>query len=111
MGRDLLVRMVGAALCVVAISGLSSVLTRIAPLGRVPGGCANPNTRDRVGVGVAGGAIAAIAATAPGANDAWTVAAAGPGAAAGSLCARNRQTQQCACRSGGGETVRVGPCP
>lgn len=73
-------------------------------------GCSDPNTRDQVGAGVAGGAIGAIAATALGANDAWTVAAAGAGAAAGSLYARNRQTQQCAYHTGDGETVRVGSC-
>lgn len=89
-------------------------MNRLAPIACVAalivGGCADPNTRDQVGAGVAGGAIAAIAATALGANDAWTVAAAGAGAAAGSLYARNRQTQQCAYHTGDGETVRVGPC-
>lgn len=73
-------------------------------------GCSDPNTRDQVGAGVAGGAVAAIAATALGANDAWTVAAAGAGATAGSLYARNRQTQQCAYHTGDGQTVRVGAC-
>lgn len=37
VGRDLLVPIVAAVLCVFAISGLSSVLARLAPLRRVPG--------------------------------------------------------------------------
>ncbi len=37
VGRDLLVPIVAAILCVFAISGLSSVLTRFAPMRRLPG--------------------------------------------------------------------------
>jgi len=86
----------------------SALIAIIATLGLA---ACDPNTRDQVGAGVAGGAIGAIAANALGANDAWTVAAAGAGAAAGSLYARNRQTNQCAYHTGDGETVRVGACP
>lgn len=85
-----------------------SSIALIATLGLAA--CGDPDTRDQVGAGVAGGAIAAIAATALGANDAWTVAAAGAGAAAGSLYARNRQSNQCAYHTGDGETVQVGAC-
>lgn len=92
-------------------------MTRFLPLALVAAlgltACDNPNTRDQVGAGVAGGAIAAIAATALGANDAWTVAAGAAGAAAGTLYARNRQAEpdQCAYHTGDGETVTVRPCP
>lgn len=85
-----------------------ATLALIASLGLA--GCGDPNTRDQVGAGVAGGAIAAIAATALGANDAWTVAAAGAGATAGALYARNQQSNQCAYHTGDGQTVRVGAC-
>jgi hypothetical protein len=89
-------------------------MKRLAPIALVAslalGACGDPNTRDQVGTGVASGAIAAIAATALGANEAWTIAAAGAGAAAGALYARNRQTQQCAYHTGDGETVQVGAC-
>lgn len=81
--------------------------TRIATLGLA---ACDPNTRDQVSACVTGGAIAAIAANALGANDAWTVAAAGPRAAAWSLYARNRETNQCAYHNGDGEIVRVGAC-
>ncbi|PWR03457.1 glucose-6-phosphate isomerase [Meridianimarinicoccus roseus] len=72
--------------------------------------CADERTTNQVGTGVAGGAIAAIAATALGANNGWTAVAAGAGAIAGSLYARNRQTGECAYHTGDGETVRVTDC-
>lgn len=72
--------------------------------------CADQNTTNQVGTGVAGGAIAAIAATALGANNGWTAAAAGAGAIAGTLYARNQQTGQCAYHTGDGDTVRVRDC-
>ncbi len=88
-------------------------MTRLAPIAIILtlglAGC-DPNSRDQVGAGVAGGTVAAIAATALGANSAWTVAAAGAGAAAGALYARNQQTNQCAYHTGDGETVQVGAC-
>ena len=89
-------------------------MTRLAPLALIfalgLAACSDPNTRDQVGAGVAAGAIAAIAATALGANDAWTVAAAGAGVATGALYARNQQTNQCAYHTGDGQTVQVGAC-
>ncbi|QIE41842.1 glucose-6-phosphate isomerase [Meridianimarinicoccus aquatilis] len=72
--------------------------------------CADQNTTNQVGTGVAGGAIAAIAATALGANSGWTAVAAGAGAIAGSLYARNQQTGECAYHTGDGSTVTVGGC-
>lgn len=67
-------------------------------------------TVDTVGTGVAGGAIAAIAATALDASTGWTVAAGLAGAAAGALYARNKETNQCAYHTGDGETVNVTSC-
>ncbi len=68
-------------------------------------------TKNEVGMGVAAGAIGAIAATALGANPAWTVAAGAAAATAGALYARNQQTGQCAYHNGDGKTVTVKDCP
>jgi len=72
--------------------------------------CADQATTNRVGAGVAGGGIAAVAATALGADSGWTAVAAGAGAIAGTLYARNQQTGECAHHSGDGETFHVSDC-
>lgn len=68
-------------------------------------------SKNQVGAGVAAGAIGAIAASALGANPAWTVAAGAAAATAGVLYARNRETGQCAYHNGDGKTVTVRDCP
>lgn len=72
--------------------------------------CNDPAVRDQVGTGVASAGIAAVAATALGANEAWTIIAAGAAATAGALYARNRQTNQCAYHTGQNDEVVVRPC-
>lgn len=72
--------------------------------------CEDKATEDQVGTAAASAIIGAIAATALGANDAWTVVAAAAAGTAGALYARNQQTNECAYSTGDGETVTVGPC-
>ena len=72
--------------------------------------CGNVS-KNEVGMGVAAGAIGAIAATALGANAGWTIAAGAAAATAGALYARNHQTGQCAYHTGDGKTVNVKDCP
>ncbi len=73
-------------------------------------GCENMTQTDRQIVGgLAGAGAGLIAADALGANPNWTILAALGGAAAGSMVARNQQTNECAYAVGDG-TYRVGPC-
>lgn len=69
-----------------------------------------PNQQNELGGALAGAAVGVITAKALGANNNWTILTALAGAAAGSMVARNNQTNQCAYARGDG-TYYTAPCP
>ena len=73
--------------------------------------CTNLTDQQNSALGAAAGAGAGIlAADAFDANDNWTVVATLAGAAAGTLVAKNQQTETCAYARGDGTYYRA-PCP
>jgi osmotically inducible lipoprotein OsmB len=71
--------------------------------------CETTNTRTVIAGGT-GAALGALTAEALADDDRWTVLGALAGAAAGTMVARNTETQNCAYALGDG-TYRVAPCP
>ncbi|MGY6409955.1 MAG: glycine zipper 2TM domain-containing protein [Alkalilacustris sp.] len=73
-------------------------------------GCQMTDQQRMLAGGAAGAAAGLLTASALGANSNWRILAALGGAAAGTLVARNMQTNECAYAVGDG-TFRTGPCP